>query len=183
MFDKENFVKECEEIDKEIAKRMLNRPKRFGIEKKKFKLFLDKPNFKPETIKKIEEHYSAKYLLDLCVKNSKDIWSENPISIFYNPIPDIEAGHSHYFGIFIRGGQTIICNAQSVADVDWYGVIDDNGIVYLSRYRHDYRETQEGYFIDGGQDYQRCNKPPFEYKIDPEKIISARQAGQTYAEI
>lgn len=183
MFDKENFVKECKVLEQKITERFLNKPKRFGIEKKQFKLFLDEPIFKPETIKKIEEHYSANYLLDLCVKNNKDVWSEIPIAIFYNKNPNITEGHSNYFGIFLRDNQTIICNAKSVADVDWYGVIDDNDMVYLSRYRHDYRETPEGYFIDGGQDYQRCNKPPFKYKIDPEKIISARQKGQIYAEI
>ena len=34
------------------------------------------------------------------------------------------------------------------------------GIVYASKYRHDYVKTPSGLFIDGGRDYIRSNADP-----------------------
>lgn len=144
-------------------------------------LYLDPPNFSQETIEKIEQHYGANFIFDLCIKDKNGNWTEQPIAIFYKENPDITKGHKNYFGIFVRNGETIICDATTVSEGHWNGLISDDK-VYLSRFRHDYREI-DGKFIDGGRDYCRSNSELYQYKLNPNNIILARKHGMEFAEI
>lgn len=113
-------------------------------------------NFNDETyIRAIANQYKAKYMGSWCIKDKVGNWSENAVEVFYQLNPDKSKGHSHYFGIFINlYNQIMICNAESAFSEPIIGILED-GLVYVSRYRHNYVSTPKGSVIDGGRDYTR----------------------------
>lgn len=113
-------------------------------------------NFGAKQIKIIEEKYGAKYMGYWCTKRRNGSWNERPVDVFYQPNPDTEKGHSHYFGMFIQDGEVYITNAESAFSDPITGAICEDGEVIVSRYRHDYI-VKKGAMIDGGRDYIRTN--------------------------
>lgn len=121
------------------------------------KMAYNKPyNFANESyIHAICTQYNAKYLGSWCIKDKNGNWSERPVEVFYQSNPDKSKGHTNYFGIFITSyNQVMICNAESAFSESITGILED-GLVYVSRYRHDYVGTPKGSVIDGGRDYTR----------------------------
>lgn len=116
--------------------------------------------FPRESIKKIENHYGAKYMGYWCIRDRIGNWSDVPVEVFYQPNPDISKGHSHYFGLFVSDitvpEKVMITNAESAFSGQINGIVED-GIVYVSRYRHDFTRTPSGNSIDGGRDYLNVN--------------------------
>lgn len=112
-----------------------------------------------ESIKAIESKYKARYVCESCLRGLDDQWVNFPAAIFYTDNPHPEG--SNYFGIFLHQGledsnHVMITDGISATGQDMVGVIADNGDVIYSRYRHDYRESNDGsVFIDGGRDYTR----------------------------
>ena len=113
-----------------------------------------------DSIKRIEEIKGAKYMGYWCTKHSKGFWNEQPVDVFYQPNPDLEQGHSHYFGIFVRDNSVFICDAASAFSETIGGIMCGDGEVLVSRYRHDYVTKDGGYMIDGGRDYLRSSLHP-----------------------
>jgi hypothetical protein len=113
-------------------------------------------------IKKTEELYGAKYMGFWCTKRSDGNWNDTPVEVFYQPNPDTEKGHNHYFGLFKRMGNGVlfITDATSAFSDPIMGIETDDGEVIVSRYRHDYVEKDK-YMIDGGRDYLRTSGGPF----------------------
>jgi hypothetical protein len=106
--------------------------------------------FSIENIEKICKAKDAKYVCDTTLKNGKDC------SIFYAKEPHPES-NSRYFGMYYVKNDIYICNASDVEDQQITGVIADNGDIIYSRFRHDYRKSDDGsVWIDGGRDYTRC---------------------------
>ena len=133
-------------------------------------------SLQPINVEVIEEKYNAVYIGDFCLKTTDGGWSEFPIAIFYQPNPDIEAGHTNYFGIFVNEHhQIIITNGESAFSEPINGLITDNGTVIYSRYRHDYVTSKNGeLFIDGGRDYCRfggSHSRLVKLLIDKDKLI------------
>lgn len=99
-----------------------------------------------------EEHYGATYIgcYDLPDR-------EGPFDVFYQPNPNVEAGHTHYFGLWRNPltDEIYITNAASILAAR-FAAIQINGRFLVSRYRHDYR-TEGPAMIDGGLAYVRCN--------------------------
>jgi len=122
-------------------------------------LFIKTPKdgywFDETKIKKAEELYGAKYMGYWCTKrlNGKS-WNDSPVDVFYQPNPDIEKGHKHYFGLFIQNGSLYITDASSALSETIVGMPCDDGEVIVSRYRHDCVE-KDGRMVDGGRDYFR----------------------------
>lgn len=107
-------------------------------------------------ISKVEQLKDAKYVGDFCLKNSMGGWSDMPVSVFYqrNPAPE----HGRYFGLFMRDGNIMICDASSTVGIPIQGVQAESGEVIYSRFRHDFRFTTCGsVFVDGGRDYLRAS--------------------------
>ena len=104
----------------------------------------------------IEDQYGAKYMGYWCTKNSRGGWNEQPVDVFYQPDPNKELGHSHYFGMFRQDDEVMITNAESCFSEPLTGAVCDDGEVIVSRYRHDYIE-KKGAMIDGGRDYTRAS--------------------------
>lgn len=116
-------------------------------------------HFAEDGLGKIEEYYKAKYMGAWCIKDKYGNWNNTPVDVFYQPNPDLEKGHSYYFGVFKANGEDgklnmYICDAKTAFSEPIYGVLCDDGEVLISRYRNDYRE-KDGHMIDGGRDYIR----------------------------
>jgi hypothetical protein len=108
-----------------------------------------------ESIIKIEDKYNAKYVFESCLKNVHGDWANFPVAIFYT-----EEAHpqgSNYFGLYkTEDGDIMITNGIRATEEPFSGVMAKNGDVIYSRYRHDYRTSDDGsVFVDGGRDYFR----------------------------
>lgn len=110
--------------------------------------------FTVEGIGKIEEKYGAIYMGHWCTKHSAGWWNEHPVDVFYQPNPDFDKGHSHYFGMFVNDGNVYITNAESVFSTPITGLLTESGEVIVSRFRHDC-VTRDDSMIDGGRNYLR----------------------------
>lgn len=121
-----------------------------------FEKMNDGYHFNSVGIEMIEKHYGGEYVGYFCTKRPDGSWNEVPVDVFYQPNPDISKGHSHYYGMFRRDDSTYITNAISVTEQPMLGIVANDGEVVVSRYRHDYRRSNDGsVFIDGGRDYTR----------------------------
>lgn len=114
-----------------------------------------------ELINKCIEKFGGYYLGKWCLKTVDGSWTLHQVPyIFYQPNPDTSKGHSNYYGIFknLITKSWIICNGKSAFEPDEnndiIGIVDD-GLVYVSRDRHNYITTPNNHFIDGGRDYLR----------------------------
>jgi hypothetical protein len=126
-------------------------------------LFVNTPEdgyyFKASGIKQIEEKYAAKYMGYWCTKSSRGGWNERPVDVFYQPNPNVELGHKHYFGMFVQNETPYICDASSAFAEPIGGIVCEDGEVIVSRYRHDY-VTKGDRMVDGGRDYMRASLHP-----------------------
>jgi len=113
-------------------------------------------HFSKNGLKMVQEHYGGTYVGYFCTKRRDGSWNDTPVDVFYQPNPDVSKGHSHYFGVFRRDVGVYITNAISVTEQPMLGVVANDGEVVVSRYRHDYRRSNDGsVFIDGGRDYTK----------------------------
>lgn len=103
-------------------------------------------------IKKIEKEYNAKYMGYWCVRGKHVEWASIPVEVFYQPNPNIELGHSNYFGIYLQDGKTFICDAVSAFSSPIIGILEHD-VVYVSRYCRDCVCTPNNSTIDGGRDH------------------------------
>lgn len=82
-------------------------------------------------------------------------------SVFYDPNPDLEKGHRYYPTIFYDYVYECLKITDGTLTIKTpFSGIEEDGIVYVSKYRHDYVKTPSGLFIDGGRDYIRTNANP-----------------------
>jgi hypothetical protein len=113
----------------------------------------------PESVKKVEEKYNAKYVLESCVKLRTGDWANFPTAIFYT-----EKAHpqgSNYFALYYDGSDLMITDGLSaVQDVIFEGLEAEGEVIY-SRYRWDSRGGKNGAFVDGGRDYFRFGGDSF----------------------
>jgi hypothetical protein len=94
-------------------------------------------HFSENGLKTVQDHYGGTYVGYFCTKRPDGSWNDTPVDVFYQPNPDIT-------------------NAISVTEQPMLGVIANDGEVVVSRYRHDYRRSNDGsVFIDGGRDYTK----------------------------
>ena len=112
-------------------------------------------------IQMVEREYKAKYMGYWCIKRDDGVWSEIPLDVFYQPNPDLEKGHSYYFGLYtVPGRGVFIADASSAFSEPITGILTDDGEVIVSRYRHDC-VMKGDYMIDGGRDYTRSGGGKF----------------------
>lgn len=107
-------------------------------------------------IKQVEEHYGAKYLGYWAIQNKDGNWTDQPVDVFYQSMPDVEKGHKHYFGMYWRDHNLMITDATSAFERPITGLLCDDDEVIVSRYRHDC-VAKNGRMIDGGRDYLRSS--------------------------
>lgn len=76
--------------------------------------------------------------------------------IFYRETPHPKFGN-RYFCLFFRGDDLYIANADSVENLSFGMVENDDGDLEYSRSRHDYKSFKNGNMIDGGRNYIRSS--------------------------
>lgn len=113
-----------------------------------------KPYFFEEyIIPVIEEKYNAKYVCETCIKNQYG-WRNEPSLIFYSVKKHPDG--SHYFAISIDDHGNLVISDGISATEPFVGVIAENGDIIYSRFRHDYRTSEDkSVSIDGGREYTR----------------------------
>ena len=111
-------------------------------------------------INKIEDVMGVKYMGYWDIKDKNGSWCNAPLDIFYQPNPDIKAGHSNYFAMYVQNGRSFIADGSSAFSEPMDGIIDDDDRILISRYRHDYVSGAGNNFIDGGRNYMRTNVGP-----------------------
>lgn len=129
-------------------------------------------------IAKVEKRYSAIFIGDFPVKLKSGGWGDAG-AVFYQPNPDVSKGHSHYFGLVLSPDLAYwIYDAAFIEGKEFIGVKQADGSYVWSRFRHDFREVEDG-FIDGGFDYTRIGGNPktVTLKVEKDKIVEATSAG------
>lgn len=102
---------------------------------------------------RIEERMNAKFVCETCIKNQNGQWVNQPFCIFYTEQPHPQG--SNYFAVYYdRDMNVMICDGITATEGEFQGVVGTDGIIYYSRYRHDFRNIPGG-FVDGGRDYLR----------------------------
>lgn len=96
--------------------------------------------------------------------------------VFYQNPAHPEFGN-HYFGIYQRGTNTYICNADQVEDYMIGMVENDDGDLVYSSNTHDFKMFDNGNMIDGGRDYLRCAGEVQYYKIANGEFYEVRIDG------
>lgn len=95
-----------------------------------------------EAIPFLEEKLNAKFLLETNLQAYG-----NPVLVFYSGVAHPRG--SNYAGFYMRDGIPYIMDAIKVESIEFVG-IEEDGIVYHSRYAYDFRSTPKGAVIDGG---------------------------------
>lgn len=106
-------------------------------------------------ITKVEELYSEKDgvpVKHVCTTEFGDAIAD----IFYRETPHPKFGN-RYFCLFFRGDDLYVANADSVENLNFGMVENDDGDLEYSRSRHDYKSFNNGNMIDGGRDYIRSS--------------------------
>lgn len=106
---------------------------------------------------KVCEIYSQKEEIPISYVCTTEMSQANVlVDIFYRSTPHPEFGNK-YFGLFYRGDDLMIANTDSVENLTFGTVQNDEGSLEYSRSRHDYRSFKNGNMIDGGRDYIRSS--------------------------
>lgn len=106
----------------------------------------------------MEQYSRCNFVGQLCLKDINGNWVNEFAYVFYEPMPNVELNHTHYFAIIKRNGSTFITKGDSSVEGVFAG-IEEDGIITISRYRHDFRQTNSG-AIDGGRDYTKIVGSP-----------------------
>jgi hypothetical protein len=106
--------------------------------------------FTEEQIEKIEKLRNAKYV---CATEHK----EHCVEVFYSDEAHPDSG-SRYFALYKtpHTNELMITDGSFIEEQTIDAVTAENGEIIYSRYRHDYRTSQDGsVFIDGGRSYTK----------------------------
>ena len=106
--------------------------------------------------KVVEELYSEKDGVAVNHVCTTEFSNEVIADIFYRSTPHPEFGNK-YFAILFRDNKPYIANADTVEDLTFGMVKNDDGNLEYSQSRHDYKEFKNGNMIDGGRDYIRSS--------------------------
>jgi hypothetical protein len=106
-------------------------------------------------IQQAEKVYSEKdgvSVKHVCSTEFNDVIAD----IFYRETPHPKFGNK-YFCLFFRGDDLYVGNADSVENLAFGMVENDNGELEYSQSLHDYKSFKNGNMIDGGRDYIRSS--------------------------
>lgn len=119
---------------------------------KKYKFFSKKE------IKQLEEKFRANYIGDF-----------DGNSLFYQPFPNLELKHTHYFIVYKVFETTYIQDGDLYKDVV-FNAVKSKRTYLISCDKHHFNE-KDGVYIDGGRDYTRINvEKIYKMKLENEKF-------------
>ena len=119
-------------------------------------------------LRKLEERHQGIFIGSYARRLASGGWTEAPVCVFFVPFPDWSKGHGHYLGVHAdRDGALWLSNAGSIQETTWPAAVGQDGEVVVSRFRHDFQQTQDKTAsIDGGQDYARGSGPSAAVQIE-----------------
>jgi len=127
----------------------------------------------------IAKQYGAQYMGYWTIKRESG-WSDQPVDVFYQPNPDVNKGHSHYFGMFRTfKGDAMITKADSAFSEPITGLLTENGEVIVSRYRHNC-VVKGPFMIDGGRDYLRTSGNSADGKLVKVTVVNGEFQFEVY---
>lgn len=123
----------------------------------------------------VEKQYGARYVFETCLRKGNSEWANFPVAVFYNDVAHPKG--SNYFALYrdpLTDKFMVTDAGPSVIDEEFAGLEAEGEVVY-SRYRHDYRVSKNGAFVDGGRDYFRYGGDPFDdYNLVKFKVVADR---------
>lgn len=115
------------------------------------------PQFKTNDVCEL---YSKKDGVPITYVCTSEVKGNNmPCDIFFRDTPHPDFGN-RYFALVNRNAGVYIMNADTIEDVDFACIKDENGNFHYSQYRHDCRAVNGNQFVDGGRAYVRCGGNP-----------------------
>lgn len=106
------------------------------------------------SIEVVEEEKEAKYLGDFCIKSEDGGWINRPVAVFYQYAPRPPEAESPFFALSFKHDKLMITDGRSAFSEPIVCVVADNGEIIYSRWRHDFRGSEDGSVtVDGGRDY------------------------------
>lgn len=128
-------------------------------------------------IEAVEEMKKAKYVGEFCLKAKDGGYANFPVAVFYQE--DKHPGASNYFGLFICpfSNALTITDAIAATEETYAGVMNDNGEVLYSAFRHDYQKHGD-LMCDGGRDYLKSSLHPIvQFRIrDGELVLHTEES-------
>jgi hypothetical protein len=128
-----------------------------------------------EQLKKVQEHYNAKFIFESCLKSISSGWCNFPAAIFYTEKAHPEG--SNYLAFYYNvDGYPMVANGISATE-PFDGLDTGDGIIY-SRYRHDF-VTHNDCMIDGGRDYTKhsLNGKIVKLGVDKDQLVVISPSG------
>ncbi len=119
-------------------------------------------------VEKLAEHFSERDGVDIKYVCTSSISTQSAYAfdIFFRDTPHPKYGN-RYFGLITRVNEhdesiLYISDADGIEDEDLnFGMVENNGILYYSRHRHDCFEIPDtNMYIDGGRAYIRGGGNP-----------------------
>lgn len=109
--------------------------------------------------KLVEDHYTKKdgVPVKYVCTTSLHTGASFAADVFYRSTCHPEFGNRYfalYYNPYANNAGILITNADCVEKLN-FDMIEDNGILYYSRHRHDVVATPSGYVIDGGRGYTK----------------------------
>lgn len=127
----------------------------------------------PFEVDQAEKKFNAKFIgifQTVVSKNKAYWWSVQPISVFYQYNPPND--YSNYMGLFSDDMEMYITSAEIASTMLWNASEAKNGEIIYSRYRHDYRTSEDGTaMIDGGADYCKMRGKHANLKIVGDELV------------
>jgi hypothetical protein len=111
-----------------------------------------KGNFAPivKITSVLEKHPGSSYVGQCPLKQTNGQMTDWVADIFYDPNPNKELGHGHYFAIYFMNGKSYITGAEHVESLRFTGTYDNNGNIVFPLFRHDFRYfNNTSCFCDG----------------------------------
>lgn len=126
-------------------------------------------HFNEKEIKKIEKKYKVTYIGDFDKHIKRGDYSIYPASLFYQPNPDVQKGHSNYLAIersVREPSKIILFNGEQCIKDPLPAISDGKGNIYVSCFNYDFKSIPgTHFFIDGGR---HCTR------ISGDKLINVR---------
>lgn len=91
--------------------------------------------------------------------------------IFYRETPHPEFGNK-YFALFYHGEDVMIANADQVENMTFGMVFNDDNELEYSRYRHEYKQFNNGNMIDGGRAYIRSAGKTLVFQVRDGEMVN-----------
>lgn len=103
----------------------------------------------------VEKHYGCRYVCEWNTISKAGKVNNSPVALFWQEVPHPEG--SNWMGVFLNSDSNpYVMDGQSASRLPIRGYVSQEGQVLFSKYRHDFRQSNDGSVtVDGGREYTR----------------------------